>query len=71
MIRDSNGTTTNETRGAMPECEDCEEMVTRRIRCAHCGLLVCAWCIHHVHEFAAMLRADAASRREQKAEQDA
>jgi hypothetical protein len=34
------------------ECEDCEEVMKpneRRSRCRCCGLLVCGWCIHHVH----------------------
>lgn len=31
-------------------CEDCEDGVSmRRTRCKRCGLLVCAWCYHHVH----------------------
>lgn len=33
----------------MTECEDCGEKVRRRIRCFHCGLLVCSWCWGHVH----------------------
>lgn len=35
----------------MPECEDedCGEVASRRIRCFHCGLLVCPWCWHHLH----------------------
>jgi len=36
----------------MPDrfCEDCgDEMLTRRIRCPHCGQLVCGWCYNHVH----------------------
>lgn len=34
------------------ECEDCEDEIPkphRRRRCKHCGLLVCPWCLHHVH----------------------
>jgi hypothetical protein len=31
-------------------CQDCGDAVpTRRIRCRHCGLLVCGWCYNHVH----------------------
>jgi hypothetical protein len=33
-------------------CQDCEEPVPvpqRRTRCKSCGKLVCAWCLHHVH----------------------
>ena len=30
-------------------CEDCGEHAGRRFRCVKCGLLVCAWCIGHVH----------------------
>ena len=36
----------------MPEhdCEDCGDVAEgRRLRCFHCGLLVCGWCWHHVH----------------------
>lgn len=34
----------------MRECEDCEDEVKgRRLRCYHCGLLVCGWCWGHVH----------------------
>lgn len=33
----------------MKECEDCGDIVKRRIRCYHCGLLVCGWCWNHVH----------------------
>lgn len=38
------------------ECEDCGEETPkgeRRWRCPNCGSLVCGWCRHHVHEFAA------------------
>lgn len=38
------------------ECEDCCVEIgrgkrdgQRRTRCKHCGLLVCGWCLHHVH----------------------
>lgn len=31
------------------EDEDCEEQARRRIRCFHCGLLVCPYCYHHIH----------------------
>ncbi len=37
---------------ASRECEDCEEAIpdeNRRKRCKHCGLLICPWCAHHVH----------------------
>lgn len=33
-------------------CDDCEEVAPagcRRRRCFHCGLLVCGWCMGHVH----------------------
>lgn len=31
-------------------CEDCgDQMTGRRFRCLNCRLLVCAWCIGHVH----------------------
>lgn len=35
----------------MAECEDkdCGDESCRRVRCYHCGLLVCGWCWHHVH----------------------
>lgn len=33
----------------MSICEDCGDSCRRRIRCFHCGLLVCSWCWHHVH----------------------
>jgi hypothetical protein len=35
----------------MADCEDedCGEESSRRVRCFHCGLLVCGWCWHHVH----------------------
>lgn len=36
------------------ECEDCHDSLLdldekRRTRCKRCGLLVCRWCYHHVH----------------------
>jgi hypothetical protein len=33
----------------MPACEDCGEEQARRVRCFHCGLLICSWCWSHVH----------------------
>ena len=33
----------------MPICEDCGDERRRRIRCYHCGLLVCPWCWRHSH----------------------
>lgn len=33
----------------MVKCEDCGSECKRRIRCFHCGLLVCSWCWGHVH----------------------
>jgi hypothetical protein len=35
------------------EDEDCGEVVTyRRDRCHHCGVFLCGWCMHHVHDCA-------------------
>lgn len=34
----------------MSVCEDCGDSVRRRFRCFHCGLFVCRWCWHHVHQ---------------------
>jgi hypothetical protein len=33
----------------MTTCEECEDDVRRRVRCFHCGLLVCPYCWHHIH----------------------
>lgn len=33
----------------MTECEDCGDECKRRTRCKGCGLLVCRWCKHHIH----------------------
>lgn len=36
-------------------CEDFGESIDigrRRIRCKHCGKLVCGWCYNHVHGLA-------------------
>jgi hypothetical protein len=31
-------------------CEDCgDEVAGRRLRCKHCGLLLCRWCAWHTH----------------------
>ena len=34
----------------MTECQDCGEECKRRTRCKRCKLLVCGWCLHHVHK---------------------
>jgi hypothetical protein len=32
------------------KCEDCGDVAAhRRIRCKHCGLLLCRWCFGHTH----------------------
>ena len=34
------------------ECEDCGEEIPiteRRHRCHNCNILVCGWCMNHVH----------------------
>lgn len=33
----------------MPKCEDCGNEQKRRVRCYHCGLLICSWCWHYIH----------------------
>lgn len=42
-------TTDNNSSASLPECEDCGDEQKRRTRCKHCGLLVCTWCLHHIH----------------------
>lgn len=41
-----------QTRGGqgMTHCEDCGEETKRRTKCRLCGLMVCRWCLSHVHE---------------------
>lgn len=40
----------NSTPKPKRECEDCgEECAYRRYRCKDCQMLVCGWCMGHVH----------------------
>lgn len=44
----------NEVEPGPNDCEDCGESpedggFKRRTKCAHCGKLVCPWCMGHVH----------------------
>jgi hypothetical protein len=48
-------------------CEDCGEEVKRRTRCKLCGLLICAWCRHHVHGLCRPVNAAVTGEREAEA----